>query len=307
VTSSLLDWTPFSGLGDSMLGFVTSPHFAPAALALAFLAGAAHAVGPGHGKSLAAAYLVGSRGTVRDAAWLGGSVAVMHTVSVLVLAVLWTFFDLSGLVDLEQLTGALELVAGLTVVTVGVLLVRRARRASSTATPDGSLTHRHGLFGRAHTHVHAAPHDHAHEHEHEHSHAHTHGQADEHRHAPAHEHHDHDATPVSRPTLVTLGAAGALTPSPSAFLVLVTGIFAGRSGLAITLVLAFGLGLATVLFGVGLAALWGRALVVTHVRPTAALQTVARAVPLVTGAVIVLAGGAITVVALGGILTPGTA
>ncbi|QFU99735.1 Nickel/cobalt efflux system RcnA [Luteimicrobium xylanilyticum] len=301
MTSSLLGWTPFGELGNTMLGFVTSPHFAPAALAFAFLAGAAHAVGPGHGKSLAAAYLVGSRGTVRDAAWLGGSVAVMHTVSVLVLAVLWTFFDLSGLVDLEDLTGALELVAGLTVVVVGVLLVVRARSAG-TATSEGSLTHRHGPFGRAHTHVHPASgheshhdgHDHTHEHgDHQHEHPRT---------------HDHPATatrPVSRPTLVTLGAAGALTPSPSAFLVLVTGIFAGRSGLAIGLVLAFGVGLASVLFGVGMAALWGRSFVVAHARPTAALQTVARAVPFVTGAVIALAGGAISVLALGGILTPG--
>jgi len=292
----LLDWTPFGELGDTMLGFVTSPHFAPVALAFAFLAGAAHAVGPGHGKSLAAAYLVGSRGTVRDAAWLGGSVAVMHTVSVLVLAVLWTFFDLSGLVDLEQLTGALELVAGLTVVAIGVLLVVRARRAAPAPVADGSLTHRHGIFGRAHTHVHAAPehhHDHPHPHEHHHDHPHP------------HEHPTTTAPAVSRPTLVTLGAAGALTPSPSAFLVLVTGIFAGRSGLAIGLVLAFGVGLASVLFGVGLAALWGRSFVVAHVRPTAALQTVARAVPLVTGGAIALAGGAISVLALGGILAPG--
>ncbi|MGC5165798.1 hypothetical protein [Luteimicrobium sp. DT211] len=291
MASSLLDWSPFGGLADTMLGFVTSPHFAPVAFAFAFLAGAAHAVGPGHGKSLAAAYLVGSRGTVRDAAWLGGSVAVMHTVSVLVLAVLWTFFDLSGLVDLEQLTGVLELVAGLTVVGVGVLLVLRARRAPAPGAADGSLTHRHGPFGRAHTHV--RPTDvPAHDHDHDH---------DGH-------HHDHPTTTapaVSRPTLVTLGAAGALTPSPSAFLVLVTGIFAGRSGMAVGLVLAFGVGLASVLFAAGLAALWGRSFVVAHTRPTAALRSAARAVPLVTGAAIALAGGAISVLALGGIIAPG--
>lgn len=86
------------GLGDRLVDLVQSAGFVPYAFVLAFVAGAAHAVGPGHGKSLAAAYLVGSGGRLRDAAWLGASVAVMHTVSVLVIGVAWTFFSLSDLV-----------------------------------------------------------------------------------------------------------------------------------------------------------------------------------------------------------------
>ena len=82
---------------DRLVDLVGSPGFVPVAFLLAFAAGAAHAVGPGHGKSLAAAYLVGADGKVRDAAWLGASVAVMHTVSVLVVAVAWTFLSLSDL------------------------------------------------------------------------------------------------------------------------------------------------------------------------------------------------------------------
>ena len=66
-----------AALGEQMQELVSSPGFTPAAFAVAFLAGAAHALGPGHGKSLAAAYLIGAGGRVRDAAWLGGSVAVM--------------------------------------------------------------------------------------------------------------------------------------------------------------------------------------------------------------------------------------
>ncbi len=49
------------------------------ALALALFWGAAHALGPGHGKSIVAAYLIGQRGTVRHAAYLGGIVTVTHT------------------------------------------------------------------------------------------------------------------------------------------------------------------------------------------------------------------------------------
>ncbi|OLT25454.1 hypothetical protein BJF79_12855 [Actinomadura sp. CNU-125] len=60
------------GLDDRLVSFVESPGFAPAAIVVAFVAGALHAVGPGHGKSLAAAYLIGTDGRVRDAAYLSG-------------------------------------------------------------------------------------------------------------------------------------------------------------------------------------------------------------------------------------------
>ena len=55
------------------------------AMALAFAFGAFHALGPGHGKTLMAAYLVGSGGRARQAVAVGGAVAVMHTASVLAL------------------------------------------------------------------------------------------------------------------------------------------------------------------------------------------------------------------------------
>ena len=64
----------------------------PAVVVLAFLLaaglGAAHALSPGHGKTLVAAYLVGSRGTIRQAVALGLTVAFTHTAGVLVLGVL---------------------------------------------------------------------------------------------------------------------------------------------------------------------------------------------------------------------------
>src|SRR5579885_2151101 len=62
-----------------------------AALAVAFVLGAAHALTPGHGKTIVAAYLVGSRGTLRHAAFLGAMVTFTHTVSVFLLGLATLF------------------------------------------------------------------------------------------------------------------------------------------------------------------------------------------------------------------------
>ncbi|MFG3701390.1 cobalt transporter [Micromonospora sp. NPDC047620] len=244
-------------LGDRLIGTVQSPGFVPVALVIAFVAGAAHGLAPGHGKSLAAAYLIGSRGRIRDAAWLGFSVAAMHTVSVLAIAVAWTFFSLSDLVSLDRLTTGLQLAAGLTVLAVGLWLLRRHLRRR----------------GHAHSHTHS--HDHGHGH-----------------------------TSPSRPGLFLLGMSGGLTPSPAAFLVLVTGIFAGRVGFALVLVVCFGLGLAAVLFTVGLMALTGRALVGRAAASHALLQLATRVAPVLAACGITLIGVGITASAVAGL--PGT-
>jgi nickel/cobalt exporter len=57
----------------------------------AFVLGGAHALTPGHGKTIVAAYLVGSRGTLKHAAFLGAMVTFTHTVSVFALALATTF------------------------------------------------------------------------------------------------------------------------------------------------------------------------------------------------------------------------
>ena len=73
---------PMSGpqaLGERLLDLLTSPGLVLVAFLVALAAGAAHAVGPGHGTSLSAAHLVGREGRVRDAAWTARSVAVVQT------------------------------------------------------------------------------------------------------------------------------------------------------------------------------------------------------------------------------------
>ena len=88
------------------------------ALAVALFWGAAHALGPGHGKSIVAAYLIGQRGTVRHAAYLGGIVTVTHTAGVFALGAITLL--LSEFIVPEDLYPWLNLAAGLMVVAIGV-------------------------------------------------------------------------------------------------------------------------------------------------------------------------------------------
>lgn len=79
--------TPDGGLPWAIDLSDPSPLVVIVGLALAAVAGAGHALSPGHGKTVMAAYLIGTRGRARDAMLLGAAVTVSHTVGVLVLAV----------------------------------------------------------------------------------------------------------------------------------------------------------------------------------------------------------------------------
>jgi ABC-type nickel/cobalt efflux system permease component RcnA len=110
--------------------------------------GAAHAVSPGHGKTLVAAYLIGSQGSRRHAATLGLTVAVTHTAGVFLLGAV-TLLAGQFLVP-ERVIGWLTIGSGFLVVLLGAGLVLRAARGSH------------------------ASHDHGHEHDHPHEHPHPH-------------------------------------------------------------------------------------------------------------------------------------
>ena len=101
-------------------------------LLAAFGWGAVHALSPGHGKAMVAAYLVGTRGTARHAAALGATVTVAHTAGVLLLGVV--ALTLSAFVLPEQLYPWLNLASGLLVVVVGSAVLRsRARKRKAHA------------------------------------------------------------------------------------------------------------------------------------------------------------------------------
>ncbi len=110
-------------------------------LAAAFGWGAVHALSPGHGKAMVAAYLVGTRGTPRHAVALGLAVTVTHTIGVFALGVVT--LALSAHVVPEDLYPWLNLVAGLLVAVVGASLLRRRLRERRRAGAGGHPHHHH--------------------------------------------------------------------------------------------------------------------------------------------------------------------
>ena len=175
------------------------------ALALALFLGAAHGLEPGHGKTVVAAYLVGARGTVGNALFLGGVVTLTHTSSVILLGLVALFA--SQYVLPEQIFPYLGTASGILIMGLGTwLLVNhlRGRSPGHSHAHEEHLhehihSHAHGeyLHGHSHEeeHLHEYVHSHAHEeHLHEHIHSHAHGRY-HHGHSHSHEeehHHGHD-------------------------------------------------------------------------------------------------------------------
>jgi ABC-type nickel/cobalt efflux system permease component RcnA len=235
-----------------------SPGFALVALLLAVGLGAAHALAPGHGKTVMAAYLVGLRGTLRQAATIGATVTLTHTAGVLLLGLVLTT---SRAVASERVYPWLGLGSGLLLAGVGIGLLVRARPG-----------HGHG-----HPHPHEHPDaDHPHPHDHDHHHGAVLGAGQ----------------PLGWRGLVALGLAGGLVPSPSAVVVLLGGIALGQAWFGVALVLAYGLGMAATLTGVGLLLAHLRTRMDRRLRVPAGsvLGRIGRLLPAVTASVIVLVG-----------------
>ena len=194
-------------------------------LLLACILGAAHALSPGHGKTVVGAYLVGSRGTPRHAAFLGLTVTVTHTAGVFALGVITLFA--SRYVLPERLFPILSLASGALVAFIGLsLFVRRLGVAFGFSSGykhahdpgDGFHMHTHSHGGRTHSHLPPGSNNEA----------------------------------VTWPNLLALGISGGLLPCPSALVVLLSAVALHRIGYGLLLVLAFSAGLAGTLTCVGL-------------------------------------------------------
>jgi len=239
-----------------------------AGMVVAFGLGAIHALSPGHGKTIVAAYLVGSRGTPKHALFLGGMVTFTHTISVFFLG-LTTLF-LSRYVLPEKIYPVLGAVSGLSIVWIGgALFYKRIRLAL-------------GLGHGGHHHHHH--HDH-----HDGALTHDHGDGHVHSHVPEGD--------ISMGSLIALGASGGLVPCPSALVLLLSSVALGRIGLGLTLLVAFSAGLAVVLSSIGLVVLYAKHLLPDS-RKTAA-NAAFRYLPVASAAIIVCAGIIMTGVALG--------
>jgi ABC-type nickel/cobalt efflux system permease component RcnA len=265
------------------------------ALVVAMALGAFHALEPGHGKTVVAAYLVGSRGTARHALILGLIVTASHTAGVYVLGGV-TFYASHHVVP-ERLYPWVTLVSGLTIAALGLLLFLRRYAGSMT----GRGHHHHGGFARSHVpgHSHApgrghshAPEDvHADEPGRVHPHDHDHGDV-HHHHAHAHGHHHHERGGVSLRQLWVLGITGGIIPCPAALVVLLSALSLRRVGFGLLLIVAFSLGLALVLIAIGLLVVYARRLVA---RFDESGPLVTRWLPLTSSAVMTLLGVSIAV------------
>ena len=182
-------------------------------LVSSFWLGAVHAATPGHGKTVSAAYLVGTRGRPTDALALGIFVTLAHTSGITLFALLVT---LGSTALSQRAESQLSLATALVMLGVGAWML-------------GSQWH-----GRAHQHDHADEHTHF---------------GVRHSHRP--EQLQAPTGRPSWTILLALGVAGGLLPDPAALAVLLAAVANGRFVLGLLTVVVFSLGFATVLVLVG--------------------------------------------------------
>lgn len=298
------------GVGSDISGLLQTQELTPlvliGSLLVAMGLGAGHALTPGHGKTLMAAYLVGTRGTPLQAIALGLSVTVSHTIGIVALAAVVIAFR--GVLPPETFNRIAPLASGLLVLGIGGWLLIsqvRSRRVASS----GAAAHEH-----AHQHSHEPGpergHDPVGQHESEPRHEDDQGQHPMPGAAPAtHSHggvrHSHSPAPAGTLTwrnLFVLGLAGGIIPSTNALIILLATIATGRSAYGLVLVVAFGLGMAVVLGGVGLGLVLARDRI-ERLPSRSSLGRAAAYAPLVAGIVVFTLGVVLTFQALRGTST----
>jgi len=188
-----------TGSRDRLAELIAVPEITPGIVLLGLLLaaglGSLHAMSPGHGKTVVGAYLVGSRGTARHAAFLGLTVTITHTAGVFALGLVTLLA--SQYILPEQLYPLLSLISGVIVVGIGASLFFKRFRAAMGGSQQHQL-HPHHQQAISHAHTpgdHHHDHDHGHDHDHDHdphsatAHNHTHYTHD---HADYHLKHDHN-------------------------------------------------------------------------------------------------------------------
>lgn len=223
--------TPRSKFTELIQAQNLSAWFLFTAALIAIGLGGLHALEPGHGKTIVAAYLVGSRGTARHAVFLGIIVTVSHTIGVFALGAITLYA--SRYIVPEQLYPWLGALSGLTIAGLGLYLL--LRRVTGTATDHSHLpgtAHAHWMFWKRPAETSAGP----------------------------------EATRVSPPPaqsvsvaqLLTLGITGGIIPCPAALIVLLSAFALHRVSLGFFLIVAFSLGLAGVLITFGMLMVYAR-------------------------------------------------
>jgi ABC-type nickel/cobalt efflux system permease component RcnA len=217
--------TPRSAFTELITARRVSLWFLFTAAFIAFGLGALHALEPGHGKTIVAAYLVGSRGTARHALLLGLIVTVSHTAGVFALGAITLYA--SRYIVPEQLYPWLGVFSGLTIAGLGgYMFLRRWSGLDLDHSHSAGQIHGH-WFSSSKQRI-AAPEP------------------------------NEPAKPISLYQLFALGITGGIIPCPAALVVLLSAFALHRIGLGFFLIIAFSLGLAAVLIGFGMLMVYGR-------------------------------------------------
>jgi ABC-type nickel/cobalt efflux system permease component RcnA len=288
------DGRPAANARDGFAELIAVPEVTPLVALLGILLaaglGALHALSPGHGKTIVGAYLIGSRGTARHAAFLGLTVTMTHTFGVFALGLITLFA--SQYILPERLFPILSFVSGAIVAAIGLSLFARRLRAAikdfnNYHTP---LDDAHDAHSHEHARENLLPHDHTHHGDQDHSHLiHSHG-GRAHTHLPP----GTDGSRVTWRSLLALGVSGGLLPCPSALVVLLSAISLHRVGYGLALVLAFSVGLAATLTGIGLAFVYAK----RFVKHSFKQSRVVRVLPVLSAFIIACVGAAICYEAL---------
>lgn len=253
------------------------------ALVIALALGALHALTPGHGKTVVAAYLVGSRGTSWHAIVLGTVVTLTHTGSVFLLGILTLaasqyILPTTVIPFLEVLSGVLILGLGLYLLWQRFVYWRsRSAQGGVLAAGDGGKR-KISLAPKSNVHkptgsvkVESMP-------------------AGMHHHGDG-KMHSHDVPEaITWRSLIALGVSGGLVPCPDAIAILLVAIAINRLILGLALILSFSLGLAVVLIVIGLLMVNSRRLF----DRMGFLDKFAPVMPLVSAVVVVALGAALT-------------
>ena len=258
-------------------------------LATSFWIGAVHAATPGHGKTIAAAYIVGARGKPVDAVILGVFVTLSHTSGIVLVGVLASL-GLPGMVP-QRIEAWMALITGILVIGIGLWTLWTQRdlmlqlqgavpapwdahgHAHEPAQAHAEMRfrphthegeHQHGHHRHGHDHARAHDHAHGHDHSHGHDHAHDHAHPPHDAEGGSHSHgwgfkHTHDLklATTNRPgmwVLIGLGIAGGLLPDPAALAILLNALAQGKVMLGLGTVVVFSIGFAATLVVVGVVA-----------------------------------------------------
>lgn len=212
--------------------------------------GAAHALTPGHGKTLAAAYLVGEKGTLAHAFLLGAVTTISHTGGVILLALfLPIFFPTAAPAEVQTVLG---FVGGISIAALGAWLLLRRILGQADHSHGPGASHHHNADGTTSVKTTDAG--------------------------------------AGWKGIVLLGIAGGIVPCWDAVAMLLFALSAGLATIAVPLLLAFSTGMAGVLVAVGIAVVKTRDMIKKHGPSGIWLERISKLLPMISAVFVIIIG-----------------